>query len=465
MRLPFDFLYKSFLVGIGLTLIGAVNPCRADETTQTTAPPGDQTPAPPTATLHVTGTPTEFTIGADHADVQSMIKLIFDQAGKQFFLDNDVTGQVTLRLEAQPLRTVLEAVCKQTFLRYQVNLAGVYLFQRDDVAIQNFVARHDFLNRLLLQQLRLMGLDVPNSLLNGQAPGFNGNLGGGFGGGGGTMNFVPQISQLYTPADLVRKTLKIQQQPTADAVRRESHPQAGVAGGRAADSGSKSVSPEDRSPSAPGKAAPPSPGPQGPPGPTGNATNALEGGGQNQAPVDTRVSVQEGLIAIRIPKSQPEPITGLLQELSRQTNVPILIDRLVPSGAKFSFSGNLTTRTLPETLDLLGTAARLKWFWVNNNSIFVTTTPDFSIWVNSADTPRATVGGPVVQQQTSPPPQQQRSLSQPQGQTAAPNVAAPAGKPAASALTNKDAKKVQRAKKNLSKPSGNGQNGAGPKAL
>src|SRR5437868_922947 len=41
-------------------------------------------PAPPPAILHVTGTPDRFSISADHADVQSVLKYVFDQAGKQF---------------------------------------------------------------------------------------------------------------------------------------------------------------------------------------------------------------------------------------------------------------------------------------------------------------------------------------------------------------------------------------------
>ena len=42
---------------------------------------------------------------ADHADVQSALKAIFVQAGKQFDLTNTVTGQLTLKLDNQSMDT------------------------------------------------------------------------------------------------------------------------------------------------------------------------------------------------------------------------------------------------------------------------------------------------------------------------------------------------------------------------
>src|SRR5262249_42355607 len=62
------------------------------------------------ASLRVTGNAMRLSISANRADVRDTLKAIFDQTGKQFVLSNNVTGQVTLRLENQTLTRVLNAI-------------------------------------------------------------------------------------------------------------------------------------------------------------------------------------------------------------------------------------------------------------------------------------------------------------------------------------------------------------------
>ena len=78
---------------------------------------GDTTSAPqaanapysaPIAKLQVTGSAEKFSIDADHADAQSVLRAIFSQANAQFTTDNSVAGQVTMRLSNQSLTTTLD---------------------------------------------------------------------------------------------------------------------------------------------------------------------------------------------------------------------------------------------------------------------------------------------------------------------------------------------------------------------
>ena len=113
--------------------------------------------------MQVTGTEARFSVSANHADVQDALKLVFDQAGKQFLLDNNVTGQITLRLTEQPLNVALDAICKQTFLRYRYDAgASIFCIERDDAAVRTAFSRLRSLDVSLRDQLRLMGLSLPN---------------------------------------------------------------------------------------------------------------------------------------------------------------------------------------------------------------------------------------------------------------------------------------------------------------
>ena len=85
----------------------------------------------------MTGSESRFTLSANHADVQDTLKLIFDQANKQFFLDSTVCGQITMRLNDQPLSVTLDAICKQTFLHYRLDAnTGITYFERDETAVR-----------------------------------------------------------------------------------------------------------------------------------------------------------------------------------------------------------------------------------------------------------------------------------------------------------------------------------------
>ncbi len=112
--------------------------------------------------LQVTGSRQQFSIEADHADVQSALKAVFVQAGKQFDLNNNVAGQLTLKLDSQSLDTVLSSIGRQTFLKYHVDgTSGIYHFEQDTDAVKAAFTRIDTLNVLLRQQLRDIGLDLP----------------------------------------------------------------------------------------------------------------------------------------------------------------------------------------------------------------------------------------------------------------------------------------------------------------
>src|SRR5579871_4501510 len=347
MRLPF---IKAVLVAgwIGCALLrpGASSQAasRLDGGGATSVAPGAQTS--PTATLQVSGTATEFTISADHADVQSALKLVFDQAGKQFTLSNDVIGQVTLRLERQPLATVLEALCGQTFLRYQVSPAGIYQFSRNTEALHTFILRVNTLNEALLQRLQGLGLNALNLVPAGpQGPPGPAGMPGGFGGFAGkpAMDSAPGVNRdLANSLPLLGSTAPKVQERRAATVRKE-------------------------------------------------AANT-EASGLDR---DAQVVVQPGIVSVRTLPDHPVALTDILQELSRQSHVPILIDPQVPSGIQFRFSGKLTAPSLPEWLDRLAPVARLQWYRIGSQ-IFVTTSPEFAIFFGASNTPRATFGMPAA---------------------------------------------------------------------
>ncbi|HZT41493.1 MAG TPA: hypothetical protein VFA07_04865 [Chthonomonadaceae bacterium] len=348
MRLPFPkMILPAAILGGALLFMGASSQAapRPDTTgTQAAADTAAQTPPPPTATLQVSGTATEFTISADHADVQSALKLIFDQAGKQFVLSNDVLGQVTLRLDRQPFNTVIGALCDQAFLRYQISPAGIYQFSRNTEALHTFILRQSTLNEALLQKLRSLNFSSVLNLLPASPAVPSGKPLGGLGGSGlGGAAQAPQMSARRLGGVL------FQDQNTAALERVAPNGQASYIPNLAASAAQSSIASE------------------------------------------AQIIVQPGLVSVRTLPDHPVALTALLQELSRQTHIPILIDPQVPSGIKFRFKGNLAAHSLTEWLERLAPIARLEWYSVNNQ-IFITTSPDFALFYGSSDVPRATSG-------------------------------------------------------------------------
>ncbi len=198
------------MAGIGLLNAAAWAAPHATET-QAGAGSGNGSASAPVSVLQVTGTTNSFTVSAQHADVLSLLKLVFDQAHRQFVPDASVTGDVTFALTGQRFDVVLAAICRQTFLRYEVDKQGIYRFRRDEEALRNLLLKTQAINGVLQEQLRGMGYAVPSTVLGtdsqmrsramqgrqsapaGDAIGGQGGFGGGGGGsfGGGFSNNAP----------------------------------------------------------------------------------------------------------------------------------------------------------------------------------------------------------------------------------------------------------------------------------
>lgn len=106
----------------------------------------------------VRGDANSLTLSADHADVLQVLRALFTQVHKQFVPDSSVVGKVTLLLIHQPFRVVLDAVCHQAFLTYQVDSRGIYWFQQDEQALNQVFARIRLQNGLTQRQLQNMGM-------------------------------------------------------------------------------------------------------------------------------------------------------------------------------------------------------------------------------------------------------------------------------------------------------------------
>lgn len=349
--------------------------------------------APATATLQVSGTADRFTILADRADARSVLSLVFTQAEKDFTLDNNVTGQVTMRLTGQPFQTVLDALCKQTFLKYHRDPAtGIFLFSRDDAAVAAAFAQLRSLNSQLAQQLRLLGLDVPYAAQNrvyayqpapnggdgGAAPVYGYALGarGNFGGAGGVMQSArraqPQGVQGPQGAQETREEVRLKDEARQSSGDKKMVVRKIVPNAPENDAFAQDSTHVNRALSAPAPAQE-------------AAAARVQAGGD----VVQQLRTNNNLVELRIPPDQTLPVRDALQQLAAQANVPMLIDPQVPSGPKFRVAGTIPARSLPEALNLLAPTARLEWKWVGD-TIFVTTTPEFQLFFGDSNVPRAT---------------------------------------------------------------------------
>jgi hypothetical protein len=376
--------------------------CRAEQTQaapQQGAPPA----APPTSTLQVSAKMGRYTLDANNASVLSVLKALFDQAERQFVPDNSVTGTVTLRLTGQPFRTVLDAICAQTFLHYRLAQNGVFYIQRDDEAVKNAFTRIRGLNVQMLNQLHTMGIDVPVynlGLNNSNVPG-----GGGFGGGyinNGVNGQTP--SEYYLRSGVVAPSGAAGAPQSAQGGRdRQSEPSAvrKVGAGKdftitknqadsaknLAESGDKSKGERGRSEAMAKQEALP----------------AVQAGALY---FDNREAYQQFLTQNSFvgfnTQGQDIPVTDVLQQLGQQANVPILIDRSVPRGMQFRIRGSVSPRPLPEALSTLAPYARLEWRYIGN-TIFVTAAPDFQIFYGASETPRSSFRNATLQQKRAAP--------------------------------------------------------------
>jgi len=338
------------ILGIGLLACALIAPVHAQQNQSQLAQNSGQNYQKPVGTLQVTGTIEKFTISANRADVMDTLKLIFEQAEKQFVPVGNLTGTVTLRLTEQPLVTTLEAVCKQTFLRFRFDAnSGIFYIERNEPAVRDAIQRLRQLDTELRNQLRLLGLSLPseaylgmqngvqNSMLNSQGT-VAGRVGNGFSGGNAQSAVNPNL-RVFNPADSVKA---LGTPPAINPGLR-----------------SKSV-----------------------------------GGEPNQEGVGldnyTAFLRQNNLVYFAA-KEKPTPVYDILQQFGLQAGVPVLIDPGVPKGSKFVLRGTLSPRPLTDALNILAPYARLEWRWLGD-SVFITTMPEFELLLQDVSVAKVNAG-------------------------------------------------------------------------
>ena len=331
----------AWAAALGVMLGGTLQPARGDEMpmarpdVQEAGGGSTSAPAVPVSVLQVSGNTNSFVISAQHADVLSLLKLVFNQAHRQFVPDASVTGDVTFALNGQRLETVLESICKQAFLRYDIDQHNIYQFHRDDAALRNFLVKTQMINSVLLEQMRRMGYATPGATANSLALSAGGQsaLGmnapasrsfgqGGFGGGGSGGSIV---GQGYS-------------QPM----------------GRA----KSANTPDEMRTDAP------------------NLADAAQ----------YQLFLKQNNFVTFNTQEQDRPVRDVLADLSAQSGVTIFVDPAVPSGASFVVNGYITPRPLSEVLNYLAYRARLEWHWINNR-IFITITPQLNLLLRGQPLP------------------------------------------------------------------------------
>ena len=359
---------------VALGFCGRGNAARAEA-------PGQQYPAQnnsaPAATLQVTGTANRFSVAANHADAQETLKTVFDQAGKQFVLENNVAGQITLRLTDQPLSVVLDAITRQAFLRYRTDAnTGITTFERDDDALRVAFTRLRSLDASLRDQMRLLGLGLPSENALGFAQ-------GGRGGAYGRADASAQNENNGQNGNDLRNSLD----EAMRASRRGAIP-----------AGPQSPAMKDAAGGGQSRVLEVAP-----PGPVGQAADADKTALDTNGVADIQQFLQaNNFVSFHIPLDKPEPIYSILQSWAQQAKVPILIDPDVPNGSKFRLRGSISPRPLPEALNLLAPSARLEWRWVGN-TIFIETAPDFALFFSDDKEPRVRYAAPPASRKTDAP--------------------------------------------------------------
>ena len=347
---------KLIMAAAALLLLSTPLTGRTDPTPMDMSGQGGIPVAPSASKLQVTGTAQKVSIDADHADVQSAIKAIFDQAKLQFTLDSSVTGQLTLRLTDQSLDVTLDTICKQTFLRYHRDAGtGIYTFEQDTDAIKAAFTHLRDLNLQMRQQLRDQGLELPSEEQIGLA----------------TNGMYRQGSNTPIPG----KAGRGDKGDTGAAA--PARPDGAVGGSR-----QRSI-------------------------PLNNANaNDILGflNPGNTAPLNDsdkeayfQFLRQNSLVSINT-QGQEVAVTDVFTELQRQSNTSLLVDPDVPRGPKFRMQLTLRPTTLVDALNLLCPALHLNWRRINS-SVFITPTSDFQIFWGSSSQPRVIYGQSPVQSQ------------------------------------------------------------------
>lgn len=374
------WIYKN-IVGLGVLLMAGVAPLSAQNQVQLVGQNNLQQSSPP-ATLQITGTAQVFSLVVGRADVQDVLKLVFDQGQKQFTLDAGITGQVTLRLVNQPLKTVLDSICRQTFLKYQIQ-TGIFVFTRDEDAVRRAILQVRELNTQMRDQLRMLGLDVPPEM-NFYAQ--NGAIGGAGGLGDGFNNSAPAngYRRIQVPSGVTAQQLrdlqgnrqqKEQLGRGGEGTAKKGDVAALTQGGRAASKTGVQLNADHVSRNAPGNS---SEGEAGPAGPTGPALNDGY----------TRFFQENGLYSVNT-QQERVPVFDILTELGRQSGVTVLVDPELPKDGRFRIKGKTPPRTFDETLNLITLSSRLEWRRVGN-TVIVSPTPEFELFFGAEAQPRFT---------------------------------------------------------------------------
>lgn len=325
--------------------------------------------APQTTTLHVTGTASRFTISANKADVKTVLKLVFDQAGKDFTLDGSVTGDTTLRLTEQPFLAAIKAICDESFLRYTVDrTTGAYRFQLDIDAIKVAFSRM----RAVDQMLRVVkersaqdeSIEISRNALRLDTASPQDRTSAAAKKDGPLAAKTPGVRSDNLAVGGLRSVPNGVYGGGSAAMKRSDTEMRPLRGNTAVPAAPQSAISRSRQPSA------------GTPVETDAARQLLE---------------QNGLVSLDIQEDSPLPVAEALKLLARQANAAMVIDNSVPTGRKFRIHGHLAGKTLADALNLLASTAHLEWQWINN-VIFVTTAPEFSIYYGDSDVPRTQFG-------------------------------------------------------------------------
>jgi hypothetical protein len=332
-----------------------------------------QPPIAPASRLQIGGTADSLSVDVERADVQSTLRAVLKQAGKQFAPDATVTGRVTLLLTDQPFDTVLRAVCDAAYLKYTAEPSGLYKFTRDDDAVRRAFSQLRQLNEQLRGQLRALGLDVPSDNQLSESRLHYGAAGGaGFGGASAPAPVERDIARLEAQAGNTG--------PAGPAGA------AGPGGPRTRDAGAPANA-DSAKPLGAARALKKDSAaakssdihayliPQ-------SNLNQLAGGGRSAVSEPQeygRFMLQNGFVWFNIPEEKPEPVASVLQMFSQQANVPILVDQSIPNSLKFRVWGSLSPRQLPEALNLLAPTAHLQWRWIGS-TVFVVPAPTFNVY-------------------------------------------------------------------------------------
>jgi hypothetical protein len=362
-------------VGMGVMLMGGVLPMCALSQVQLIGQNSAVQQSALPSSLQVTGTTQAFSVLSNRADVQDVLQAVFAQGKQQFTLDSGVSGTVSLRLLNQPLKRVLDSICAQTFLKYQIQ-GGVFVFSRDEDAVRRAILQIKNLNVQLRDQLRALGLDVPPeanfyAFGRGGAQPAPGNLVGGFGGGGGVKTDGAQNNTSEYPKNYVRRNAPPGVQELLAGQPRQ--------GGRAQNDAANSKRATTRDETQGGRLS------------QNSAVNGVNGpmGGVSLAPEQDAYATllkSNGLYGVNT-QGEQVPVSDILTELGKQAGVTVLLDPDLPKDARFRMRAKLPPRTLDETLNMLTSGAFLEWRKVGN-TIIVSPTPEFQVFFGNDAEPK-----------------------------------------------------------------------------